>query len=211
MKPRSICKPPQYGSPESLQLPSKRWMQSQPRLCGGCAASQRMWCTWWRQYRSARAECSGAAECAWGRPITACQRQAVLRRRRTSAGFTWRRGVALVSDWARRECLAPGLSGRPDAAASVDAAAAPIRSAANRGKSRRFGFTAVTPPLESDSSRLYRARPRAARQHTLSGLGRFDLVPSAFDAQTCRWLVNLVTFGTRWGANPLATVAGCAV
>jgi hypothetical protein len=62
------------------------------------------------------------------------------------------------------------LSGRPDAAASVEAAAAPISTAASMGRSKRFGFTAVTPPLESDSSRLYRARPRAARQHTLSGL-----------------------------------------
>jgi hypothetical protein len=38
------------------------------------------------------------------------------------------------------------------------------------GKSKRFGFTAETPPPEPDTFRLYRARPRAARHHTLDGL-----------------------------------------
>src|SRR3954466_12950844 len=104
-------------------------------------------------------------------PITLCQRHAVSRSRRTSAGLTWRcsrgrrRGCRVI-DFAGCAVL-PGTS---DAAASVAATAAPISTAASIGRSKRFGFTAETPPPEPDSSRLYLARPRAARHHTLGGL-----------------------------------------
>ena len=82
------------------------------------------------------------------------------------------------------------MPGTADAAASVAAAAAPISTAASIGKSKRFGFTAETPPLESDSSRLYRARPRAARQHALDGLVDSTLFRHRSTAKRAYWLVK---------------------
>src|SRR5689334_11733416 len=154
MKPRSICKPPQYGSPESLQLPSKRWMHCQPLRCGGCAASRRTRLALRRQNRRALRVSSGTARRERRRPMTTCQRHVTARSRRVSRAFTFGAGRAKTV-----VVLGTARCGG-DAAEKLDTVPARTSTARASGSNIRLSFT-QRPPWKSD---LEAAHPEEARR-----------------------------------------------